>query len=78
MPKLVPVTPSRIIHILHELGFWETRIRGSHHFFRNTFSGKTTIVSVHSNKVLGVGALKMILREINLSVEEYEKLRRKI
>ena len=39
---------------------------------------KSTLVPQHSGKVLDVSLIKLILREIELSVEEYEKLRRKI
>ena len=75
MPKLVPVAPSKIIKILKQLGFEEVRIKGSHHFFIHPASKKSTTIAVHSNEVLGVGILKIILRDINLPVDEYEKLR---
>jgi predicted RNA binding protein YcfA (HicA-like mRNA interferase family) len=75
MPKLVPVATSKIIKILKHLGFEEVRIKGSHHFFIHPVSKKSTTISVHSNEVLGVGILKIILRDIDLSLDEYEKLR---
>ena len=75
MPKLVPVTPRRMIKILKYLGFEEIRIKGSHHFFINQISKKSTTIPVHSNEVLGIGILKMILRDIDLSVDEYNILR---
>ena len=75
MPKLVPVSPRVIIKILTKLGFEEVRIRGSHHFFIHPSSKKSTTVAVHGNEVLGIGILKQILRDIDLPVNEYEKLR---
>jgi len=75
MSKLVPIAPSKIIKILVRIGFEEVRIKGSHHFFIHPISQKSTTIPVHSNEVLGVGILKMILRDINLSVDEYDKLR---
>jgi len=75
MPKLVPITTSKIIKILERLGFEEVRIKGSHHFFIHPISKKSTTISVHSNEVLGVGILKIILRDIDLSVNDYDKLR---
>jgi predicted RNA binding protein YcfA (HicA-like mRNA interferase family) len=75
MPKLVPVATSKIIKIIERLGFEGVRVKGSHHFFINPISKKSTTISVHSNEVLGVGILKIILRDIDLSVDEYEKLR---
>lgn len=75
MPKLVPITTSKIIKILERLGFEEVRTKGSHHFFIHPITKKSTTISVHSNEVLGVGILKIILRDINLSLVEYDKLR---
>ena len=75
MPKLVPITTSKIIKILTRLGFEEVRIKGNHHFFIHPITKKSTTISVHSNEVLGIGILKIILRDIDLPVSEYEKLR---
>ena len=52
MPKLVPITTSKIIKILTRLGFEEVRIKGSHHFFIHPITKKSTTISVHSNEVL--------------------------
>ncbi|KKU68538.1 MAG: HicA family toxin-antitoxin system [Parcubacteria group bacterium GW2011_GWA2_47_16] len=75
MPKLIPVTASKMMKILKQLGFEEARIKGSHHFFLHPLSRKSTTIAFHSGEVLGVGILKQILRDIDLSVYEYEKLR---
>ena len=75
MPRLVPITPSKMIKILERLGFRQVRVKGSHHFFIHPRSNKSTTIPVHSGEVLGVGILKIILRDINLSLDEYEKLR---
>ena len=76
MPKLVPVSASKLMKILKKLGFEEVRVKGSHHFFIHPLSNKSTTVPVHSGEVLGVGILKQILRDIDLSVLEYEKYRK--
>jgi predicted RNA binding protein YcfA (HicA-like mRNA interferase family) len=75
MPKLVPIQALKMIKLLRKLGFEEVRVRGSHHFFINPISKKSTTIPVHSNEVLGVGILKQIFRDIDLSVDEYDKLR---
>ena len=75
MPKLIPIAPLKIVKILKKLGFIEIRTKGSHHFFIHPVSKKSTTIAIHSNEILGVGILKIILRDINLSVSEYEKLR---
>lgn len=78
MAKLNSISPKKLIKILLHLGFEEKRIKGSHHFYFNKNTGKTTTIPIHGNEQLSVGILKEILKDIELSVEEYEKLRQKI
>lgn len=78
MPKLNPVPPKKMMKILYNLGFQNIRTKGSHHFFYNKSTGTTTTIPVHGNEYLGAGILKEILRDINLSVEDYEKLRKEV
>jgi len=77
MPKLNPISAKRMIKILKVLGFILLRSKGSHNFFFNKETNKSTVIPMHDNEELGVGILKEILRDIELTVEEYEKLRRK-
>lgn len=39
---------------------------------------KTASVPIHGNENLSIGILKEILRDIDLSVGQYEKLRQKV
>ena len=75
MPRLVPITASKMIKILGRLGFEKVRVKGSHHFFAHPLLNKSTTIPVHSNEVLGIGMLKQILRDISLPIDKYEKLR---
>ena len=74
MPKLIPIKPKKLIKILLGLGFSERDAEGSHVFFRHS-DGRTTVIPVH-NKELSKGLLRKILNDVQLSVEEYEKLRK--
>lgn len=74
MPKLIPIKAKNLIKILKALGFSERDAEGSHVFFKHP-DGRTTVIPVH-NKELSRGLLRKILNDIQLSVEEYEKLRR--
>jgi len=47
MPKLVPITPKKLIKILLGLGFMERDAEGSHVFFYNP-DGRTTVIPVHA------------------------------
>ena len=76
MPKLIPIKPRKLIKIILSLGFVKRDAEGSHIFFKHT-DGRTTVVSV-SSRDISKGLLRKILNDIKLSVEEYDKLRRKI
>jgi predicted RNA binding protein YcfA (HicA-like mRNA interferase family) len=78
MPQLHPLPAKKMMKILRHLGFEELRIKGSHHFFFNPKTKKTATVPVHGNEYLSIGILKEILRDIDLSVKEYENLRQKV
>ena len=75
MPKLVPIKPKKLVKILEELGFTQRDAEGSHVFFRHS-DGRTTVISVHTRE-LSKGMLRKVLDDIELTVEEYDRLRRK-
>ncbi|OGY44792.1 MAG: hypothetical protein A2729_02810 [Candidatus Buchananbacteria bacterium RIFCSPHIGHO2_01_FULL_39_14] len=74
MPKLVPIKPKKIIKILLKLGFTKRDAEGSHVFFKH-LDGRTTVVPIHSQEI-SKGLLRKILNDIQLAVEEYDKLRK--
>ncbi len=74
MPKLVPIKAKNLIKILKALGFAQRDAEGSHVFFKHS-DGRTTVIPVH-NRELSKGLLRKILNDIQVSVEEYEKLRK--
>lgn len=78
MPRLCPVSAKKAVKMLQHFGFQEIRVKGSHHFFFNSITKKTATVPIHGKEDLSIGILKEILRDIGLSIEEYEKARREI
>ncbi|RKY67326.1 MAG: hypothetical protein DRQ08_00305 [Candidatus Latescibacterota bacterium] len=58
--------------LLFKLGFKRTRQRGSHVFYRHP-DGRTTTVPHHKGRLLARPLIREILREIGLSVEEYNE-----
>jgi predicted RNA binding protein YcfA (HicA-like mRNA interferase family) len=60
-----------IVKALAKVGYQEVRQRGSH--IRLACSGKRSI-TVPEHKVVGRGLLKKILRDAELSAEEFMKL----
>ena len=61
--------------LLEKLGFEKIYGKGSHIRFKHP-GGRRTVVPVHGNEDLGKGLLRQILKQIKISREEYEKLRK--
>jgi len=70
MPPIPVINYKIIRNILLKLGFFEVRQKGSHVFFRHS-DGKTTTVPNHKGRDLAVPLVRAILREIEISVEEF-------
>jgi len=62
-----------LVKILKKLGFKPVRQKGSHIFFEHP-DGRTTLVSIHKGEDIGRGLLRQILREIDISPEDFMKL----
>jgi len=74
MPRLSPIRGRDLVSILKRLGFNDVGQRGSH--LRLThLDGRKTTVPLHSGETLGRGLLRKILRDVNLTPEEFRKLR---
>jgi predicted RNA binding protein YcfA (HicA-like mRNA interferase family) len=61
-----------MVRFLQEQGFSIVRIRGSHHFMEH--GEHRTSVPVHANRPLKIGTLRSILRDIDLSPDEFHAL----
>lgn len=70
MPKI----PSykHLDRVLVSLGYSLVRIKGSHVQYKKNNSLIT--VSKHSNKEISIGVLSVVLKEINLSRDEFWKI----
>ena len=76
MPRLVLIKPKQLVKLLLQLGFIERDAEGSHVLFRHP-DGRTTTVAIKS-KEISRGLLRKILHDIDLSREEYDRLRKEI
>lgn len=72
MGKLQIVDSRRMERLLLHLGFGKVRQKGSHVFYRHP-DGRTTTVPHHQGRDLSRPLVREILREIKLSVEEYDR-----
>lgn len=73
MAERMPMLKGRdVMRILRLLGFHPIRQSGSHIFFQHQ-DGRNTLVSRHGREDIGRGLLRQILREIEISPEEFSK-----
>jgi predicted RNA binding protein YcfA (HicA-like mRNA interferase family) len=69
--RLPILSGKTIVKALAKVGYVEVRQRGSH--IRLRCPGKTSI-TIPNHKTVGPGLLKKILRDAELTVEEFTKL----
>ena len=60
----------KLIKTLQGAGFIDVRVRASHHFLRHP-DGRVTVVPVHAGETIGLGLLAKILRDCDLSRDEF-------
>ena len=77
MVKLVPISGRKLCKLVEKLGFEKIHQVGSHARYKHP-DGRLTVVPVHGDEELGKGLLIEILKQIKLSKEEYDKLRKKV
>jgi predicted RNA binding protein YcfA (HicA-like mRNA interferase family) len=71
----VPVVDFRTLdRLLKKLGFTPVRQRGSHVFYRHA-DGRTTAVPNHPGRDIARPLLREIIREIELTPEQFEQER---
>jgi len=73
LTKLRIIDAKTMENLLFSLGFEKVRQKGSHAFYRHP-DGRTTTVPHHKGRVLARPLIREILREIKISIEEYNKL----
>ena len=74
MTKLPTLTGKEIVSILTKAGFVAERQRGSHVFMKHT-DGRATVVPVHSGETIGPGLLLKILRDVEMTRNDFLKMR---
>ena len=73
MSKLPIVNFKQMDKILRKLGFKSVRQKGSHVFYRHP-DGRTTTVPNHSGRDLARPLTREILKEIEISIDQFLKL----
>lgn len=74
MPKLSPINATKLIKILNKEGFVLVRQSGSHARLEHP-DGRKTSIPVHTGENVRVGLLGKILRDVNISRNEFSKIK---
>ena len=73
MSQLPSVTGRQVIAALGKVGFEVARVRGSHYILIHS-DGRRTVVPVHSGETIGRGLLAQILRDCQITREDFRTL----
>ncbi len=70
--RLPQLKAREVIKFLKKMGFCEVRRKGSHRFFKHS-DGRFTVVAVHGGEDINRSLLMQILKEIEVTPEEFSK-----
>ncbi len=73
MSKLPSVTGNQIIKALQKISFAVARVKDSHHILIHP-DGRRTVVPVHSGEDIGTGLLSQILKDCQITRDEFKEL----
>ncbi len=74
--KLPRVTAREVIKVIEKAGFYLVRQSGSHKIYKND-KGVRITVPYHSGKILHPKLVKSVIRDADLTVEEFKRLLKK-
>ncbi len=74
MSRLPRVTGAQVGRALERAGFVLVRVTGSHHHFHKGGVPGVVTVPVHAGETIPPGTLSSILRQAEMSVEEFSAL----
>lgn len=77
MPKIPIVSFKTMEALLLNLGFTRVRQKGSHVFYRHS-DGRTTILPNHGSRDLARPLIREILREIELTPDQFREVLEKL
>jgi predicted RNA binding protein YcfA (HicA-like mRNA interferase family) len=74
MPKFPSLSARKVVRALKRAGFIEDRQKGSHLVLVHPETKARTVVPVHSGRTIKEPLLRAIIRDANLSVDEFIEL----
>jgi predicted RNA binding protein YcfA (HicA-like mRNA interferase family) len=74
MSRFPSLTARKVIRALKRAGFVEDRQKGSHLMLIHPDTGARTVVPVHAGRTIKEPLLRAIVRDANLTVDEFIEL----
>ena len=74
MNRLPRPSGRQVVAALTRADFRLSHVRGSHHYLRKSGTNALVVVPVHGNQTLPVGTLRSIIRQTELTDEEFAAL----
>ncbi|MDN5358216.1 MAG: hypothetical protein PWP76_59 [Candidatus Diapherotrites archaeon] len=72
MPKIPPISSEKMTKVLQKLGYVQIRQKGSHVILKK--DKKLVVVPIHRGKPLKRGLVRLIIKEVGITREEFLKL----
>jgi predicted RNA binding protein YcfA (HicA-like mRNA interferase family) len=73
MTQFPSLKGKQIIKVLKKANFEVIRVKGSHHFLKHS-DGRCTVVPVHHGETIGPGLFLKILKDCELTRDDFLKL----
>ena len=73
MSEIPSLSYIRIINVLQRLGFIVVRQKGSHIRLQKRYDDKTIKVTVPSHKPVKINTLRQILKQAEISLDDFKK-----
>jgi predicted RNA binding protein YcfA (HicA-like mRNA interferase family) len=71
------VTAKEVIRVLEKIGFYFVRQSGSSHaVYKRHADKKRTVVPIHPGKIIKRKTLRAILKDVDLTIDEFNSLRK--
>ncbi len=74
MPKLPSIPARKLLKVLKKAGYAHDRTEGSHFIFFRAVDKRTVSVPVHKGRDLGKGLLASLLKDADISPEDFMRL----
>jgi predicted RNA binding protein YcfA (HicA-like mRNA interferase family) len=74
MSKLPSITGEKAKSAFEQLGFYEVRVKGSHHVMKRDGHRFLLSIPIHGGENLKPGTLRSLIRAAGITVEQFQAL----